>query len=117
LLEKLVFHKNIEDFFHLLHGTAFENTLLIDDTLHKNMFNPPFSAIFFDTFYKSHIDDNYLLKSVIPYLESLHSSRMRVYNFVELNPFGSIANVLLDDLQYAKLNVCCFAICDEFFLQ
>ncbi len=114
LFEKLVFHKNIEDFFHLFHGTTLENTLLVDDMPHKSMFNPPFSAIFFDTFYGSHVDGNYLLKNVFPYLESLHSSRMRVYKFVELNPFGSIANVLLDDVRYAKLNACCFK-CDEFF--
>jgi hypothetical protein len=68
LLEKLVFHKNIENFFCLFHGTALENTSLIDDTPHKNMLNPPFSAIFFDTFYGSHI----VGKSVFLYLESLH---------------------------------------------
>jgi hypothetical protein len=114
LLEKLVFHKNIEDFFRLFHGIALESTLLVDDMPHKSMFNLPFSPIFFDTIYGSHIDRNYLLKSVFPYLESLHSSRMQVYKFVELNPFGSIVNVLLDDIRYAKLNACCFVKCDEF---
>ncbi len=49
LLEKLdkpVFHKNLKDFFHLFPRTKFENILLVDDMRHKNMFNPPCSAIF-----------------------------------------------------------------------
>jgi hypothetical protein len=32
---------------------------------------------------------------------------MQVYTFVELNPLGSITNVLLDDPQYAKLIASC----------
>jgi hypothetical protein len=40
---------------------------------------------------------------------------MQVYKIFKLNPFGSIANVLPDDVWYAKLNACCFAKCDAFF--
>jgi len=72
--------------------------------LHKNMFNLPFSAIFFKIFYGSHNNGNYLFEIVLPYLESLHLSKMRVYKFVKLNPFGSTADVLPNDPQYAKLN-------------
>ncbi len=57
------------------------------------MFNIPCSAIFFETFYKFHIDDNYLFGIILPYLESLHSSKMQVYKFVELNHFSNIMNV------------------------
>jgi hypothetical protein len=46
-LEKLVFYKNLDNFFHMFLSTNYGNTLLVHDTPHKNMFNPPFSAISF----------------------------------------------------------------------
>ncbi len=110
---KLVFHKNL-DFFVQFPSMMFENTLLID-TLHKSLFNPCFNAIFFEMFYRLHNDTNYLLQIVLPYLESLHLSRMWVYKFVKLNPFGSITKVLLDDFRYAKFIALCFVECDETF--
>jgi hypothetical protein len=85
----------------------FENTLLINDMLHKSMFNPPCNAIFFETFYRFRTNGNYLLDTIFPYLESLHSFGMWVYKFVELNHFNSITNVPLGDPQYEKLNVGC----------
>ncbi len=81
--------------------------------LHKSMFNPPCMAIFFKTYYESPTDGNYLFNIVLPYLESLHLSKMQVYKFVELNPFGSITNVPPDDPQYEKLNAHCSMKCDE----
>jgi hypothetical protein len=96
-------------------NTTFENTLLVDDMLQKNMFNTPYSAIFFKTFYGSHIDSNYLFCIIFPHLELLHSSRMQVYKFVKLNPFNSIIDVPPNDPWYLKLNVCCSAKCDGTF--
>jgi len=119
LLEKLdkpIFHKNLKYFFHFFPSTTFENTLLVDDTHHNSMFNPPCNAIFFKTFYKSPIDGNYLFNIVLPYLELLHSFRMWVYKFVELNPFGNIMDVPLGDPHYEKLNAHCYAKCKEIFL-
>jgi hypothetical protein len=110
---KLVFHKNLEDLFHLFPSTTFENTLLVDDMPHKSTFNLRLCAIFFDTFYMFNFDSNYLLGTIFPYLESLHSSKMQVYKFIELNPFGSIIDVLLGDSQYQKLDAHCFPKCDE----
>jgi hypothetical protein len=75
-LNKLVFHKNLKHFFRLFSSTTFENTLLVDNMLHKNVFNPLYSAIFFKTFYRSHIDGNHLFDIVLLYLESLHFSGM-----------------------------------------
>ncbi len=96
-------------------NTTLENTLLVDDTPHKSMFNTPCSVIFFKTFYGSHIDSNYLFRTVFPYLESLRASGMWVYKFVELNPFSSIMDVPPNDPWYLKLNVYCSAKCDETF--
>jgi len=42
---KLVFHKNLFDFFVQFPSTMFKNTLLIDDMFNKSLFNLPFSAI------------------------------------------------------------------------
>jgi hypothetical protein len=113
--DKPIFHKNLFNVFVQLPGMMFENTLLIDDMPHKSLFNPPFNAIFFETFYKSHNDTNYLLQTVLPYLEYMHLSRMWVYKFVELNNFGSITNVLPNDPWCAELITLCFAECDETF--
>jgi hypothetical protein len=113
--DKSIFHKNLLDSFVQFHGTTFENTFLIDHTPHKCLFDRPFSAIFFETFYGSHNDVNYLLQTILPYLESLHFSKMRVYKFVKLNHFGGITNVLLDDPWYAKLITPCSAKCDDTF--
>jgi hypothetical protein len=101
-LDKLVFHKNLKHFFCLFPSITFEITLLVDNMLHKNMFNPLYSAIFFKTFYGSHINSNHLLDIVLLYLESLHFSGMQVYKFVELNPFGSITDVALGEPWYEK---------------
>jgi hypothetical protein len=114
-LDKLVFHKNLKDFFWFFLGTTFENTLLVDDMLHKSMFSPLYSVIFFKTFYRSHTNINNLLHIVLLYLELLHFSGMRIYKFLELNPFGSITDVALGDPRYEKLNACCSAKCNETF--
>jgi hypothetical protein len=44
----------------------YENTLFIDDTPYKSLYNLPFNAIFLKTFYGSQIDGDYLLKTVFP---------------------------------------------------
>jgi hypothetical protein len=85
----------------------FENTLLVDDMSHKNMFNPPCSVIFFKTFYRFHIDNNYLFYIVVSYLESLHSFRMWVYKFLELNLFDSITNMPPNDPRFEN---CVFVV-------
>jgi len=108
-LDKSIFHKNLFDLFVQFPSTMFENTFLIDNTLHKSLFNPPFSAIFFDTFYGSHNDGNYVLQTILPYLESSHFSKMRVYKFVKLNHFGGITYVLPNDPWYAKIY--CSVLC------
>jgi hypothetical protein len=76
----------------------FKNTLLVDDTPHKSMFNPPCSAIFFETFCGSPTDSNYLFDIIFLYLELLHLFKIWVYKFVELNPFDNTMDMPLDDL-------------------
>jgi hypothetical protein len=45
--EKPIFHKNLDDFFHMFLGTNYGKKYLVHHTPHKSMFNPPFSAISF----------------------------------------------------------------------
>jgi len=52
----------------------YENTLLVDDTPYKSLFNPPFNVIFPKMLYKTLTNGDYLLRIVLPYLETLHSS-------------------------------------------
>jgi hypothetical protein len=42
-LDKPILHKNLDNFFYMFLGTNYGNTLLVDDTPHKNMFNLLFS--------------------------------------------------------------------------
>ncbi len=45
--------------------------MLVDDTPYKSLFNEPFNAIFVETFQGFHIDSNYMLADLFPYLEVL----------------------------------------------
>jgi hypothetical protein len=113
--QKLILHKNPNTFFDVFLGTNYENTLLVDDTPYKNLFNPPFNAIFLEMFYESLIDNDYLFGIVFPYLEASHSSIMQVHKFVECNPFGRIRHVLPFDPWYEKLAESCFSKCNDIF--
>ncbi len=81
------------------------NTLFIDDTPYKSMFNRPSSAIFLD-FDDLRGDDHYLLRTIIPYLESLHLSRYGVFTYVQNNPFGRIKYINCDDPGQFKMVYC-----------
>jgi hypothetical protein len=61
------------------------------------MFNLPFSVIFFEIVYVSHTYGNYLFEIILIYLESFCLFGMRVYKYLELNPFGSITDMLIGD--------------------
>ncbi len=69
--------KNQMTFFGVFPSTKYENTLLVNDMPYKSLFNLPFNAIFLETFYKSQVDGDYLLKTVFLYLEALHSFGMQ----------------------------------------
>jgi hypothetical protein len=93
-LDKPIFHKNLDTLFSIYPYTHVGNTLLIDNTPYKNMFNGPYNAIFLDSFDNRCGEDHYLLGFILPYLENLHSFKYGVPTFVEHNPFGGL-NVLI----------------------
>ncbi len=89
-LAKVVYHRNLFDFFVKYLDIHLRNTLLLDETLHKTYMNPPFNLMFVESFRHK----NYLVGNVLPYLELLHYYGLSVSMFVEENPFGTIKNVL-----------------------
>ncbi len=82
--------------------THIGNTLFIDDTPYKIMFNRPYSAIFWD-FDDFRGEDHYLLKTIIPYLEFLHLFGYGVFTYVKHNPFGRIEYINCDDPKQFKM--------------
>jgi hypothetical protein len=92
-----IFHKNLDVFFFNFPNIHGGNTLVIDNMPHKSMFNGLYNAIFFELFDNIHGEDQYLLGSIIPYLENLHSSEYDIPTFVEHNPFGRIKYINLNN--------------------
>jgi hypothetical protein len=87
---KPIFHKKFDVFIFTFPYTHAGNTLFINNTPHKNMFNGPYNAIFLESFDSIHGEDQYLVGSILPYLENLHSYKYGVPTFVEHNSFGRI---------------------------
>jgi hypothetical protein len=77
-LEKSFLHKNFDVFFLKFPDTHVGNTLLIDDTPYKFIFNDSCSVIFLELFECEHSDGDYLLSTVLPYLVLFHSSGFNV---------------------------------------
>jgi len=70
-LKKPIFHKNLNVYFFNYLDTCARNTLLVDNTPYKSLFNEPLNVIFIETFKSFDIDDNYMLGVFFPYLEVL----------------------------------------------
>jgi hypothetical protein len=71
--EKPIFHKNLDVLFSKFPNTHVGNTLLVDDTPYKSIFNDSCSGIFLELFEGACSDGDYLFSIVLPYLVSLHS--------------------------------------------
>jgi len=96
--DKPIFHKSLDVLFFAYLYTHTRNTLLVDNTPYKNMFNGPYNAIFLDSFDGYCGEDHYLLGFVFPYLENLHSFGYGVPTFVEHIPLVGL-NVLIEIIQ------------------
>jgi len=102
--KKPIFHQNLVVFFSKYLDARVGNTLLVDNTLYKSLFDGPYNVNFVKTF-NNFIGNknNYLLGDVLPYLEALQSSRLNVRTFVENNPFSSIKHISRNDPKYKML--------------
>jgi hypothetical protein len=58
------------------------------------------NAIFVESYERVAKKDNYLMKTLLPYLEFLHYSGLNVPTFVELYPFGAIKSIKEDDVRF-----------------
>ncbi len=84
---KLRYHKNLSDFFLRYLNIHLGNTLLVDNTPYRTYLSPPFNAIFVEFYGYAPKEDNYLMRTLFPYLEFLHYFGFSVPTFVELYPF------------------------------
>jgi hypothetical protein len=88
--------------------------LLVDDTPYKSLFNGPFNAIYVKTFEKFGRDDNYLLGTILLYMEILHFLELSVPTFFHDNPFGrNIRHIRWNDPTYKTLFEGCTSSCDS----
>jgi len=101
--DKTIYHKNLSDFSPRYFNTHRGNTLLVDDMPYKTCMNPPFNAIFVKSYEDLPKKDNYLMKTLFPYLEFLHYFGLNVPTFVELCPFGAIKSFKEDDVRFWTL--------------
>jgi hypothetical protein len=62
---------------------------LVDDTPYKTCLNPPFNAIFVESYEYTPKENNYLMKTFFPYLKFFHNFGFSVPTFVELYPSGA----------------------------
>jgi hypothetical protein len=82
--DKLIYHKNLSDFFPWYPNTHLGNTSLVDDAPYRTYMNLHFNAIFVESYEYTPKEDNYLVKTIFPYLKFLHNFRLSVPTFVEL---------------------------------
>jgi hypothetical protein len=64
--------------------------MLVDDTPYRFCLNPPFNAIFVESYEYVLKEDNYLMNFFFLYLNFFHYSWFSVPMIVELNPFGAL---------------------------
>lgn len=88
------------------------NTLLVDNTRYKSLFNGPFNAIFVKTFENSIRNiNNCLLGVVLHFLEVLQSSKLSAPTFIKDDLFNS-KHISWNDHKYKTLFEDCVSNCD-----
>jgi hypothetical protein len=103
-LKKPIFHNNLVDIFSIYLGICLGNILILDDNLSQACTKPPFNAtIFFKTIHNVAYENNYLLKTIFPYLENMYRCQFSTSIFIKLKPFGDIKSMNIHDLLYKKL--------------
>ncbi len=80
---------------------------------YRTCLNPPFNAIFIESNEYVPKEDIYLMKTLFPYLKFLHNPKFSVPTFMEFYPFGTIRNIMEDDVRFwtmfKKCTMACFA--------
>jgi hypothetical protein len=98
-LTKTDYHKNLYDFFPRYFSIHLRNILLVDDTPYKTYQNPPFNAIFIESYKEMPKEHNHFLRIIFLYLELFYYSWLHITTFVEDYPFGAIKNFKENDVK------------------
>jgi len=109
--DKLIYHKNLSNFFPRYLNIHIGNTLLVDDTPYKTCLNPPYNAIFVEYYEYAPKKIKNLMKTFLPYLKFFHYFGFCVPTFVELYPFGAIKSIKEDDVKFQTLFEKCTMAC------
>jgi hypothetical protein len=77
------------------------NTLLVvNDKPYKTCLNLSFNAIFVESYEYAPKENNYLMKTLLSYLEFLHFFGLSVSTFVELYIFDAITSTKEDNVKF-----------------
>lgn len=98
--DELIYHKNLSHFFPGYLHIHLGNTLLVKDMPYKTYLKPSFNAIFVKSYEHVPKEDNYLVKTIFPYLKFFHNFRLSVSTFVEFYPFSTIRSIKDDDVGF-----------------
>jgi hypothetical protein len=109
--DQLIYHKNHFDFFLRYPNIHVDNTLLVNNTPYRTCLNLPSNAIFVESYEYAPKKDNYLMKTLFPYLKFFHYFGLSVPTFVELYPFGAIRSIKEDDVRFWTLFEKCTMAC------
>ncbi len=101
--DKLIYHNNISNFFPRYLDTHLGNTLLVNDTPYRTYMNPPSNAIFVESYEYMPKEDNYVMKTLLPYLKIPSLLWLIVPTFVELYSFGAIRSIKDNDVRFQML--------------
>ncbi len=112
--DKIVYHRNLFEYFLKDLYIHLGNTLLVNDALYK-CYQNPLNIIFVESYEKQKNFKNLLVRIIIPYLELFHYSKFNLPIFVEDNPFGTIRNTVEDDVKYKTLFEKCIDKCNVSF--
>jgi hypothetical protein len=64
--DKLIYHRNVSDFFPRYFNIHLANTLLVNDMPYITYLNLPFNAIFVESYEYAPKEVNYLMKTLFP---------------------------------------------------
>jgi hypothetical protein len=109
--DKLIYLKNLFYFFLRYFNTHLGNTLLVDYTPYRTCLNPPPNAIFVESYEYTPKEDNYLMKTHLPYLKLFHYFGLNVPTFLEFYPFSAIRSIKETNVRFRTLFEKCTMVC------
>ncbi len=113
--DKVIYHKNLFDFFPRYLNIHLGNTLLVDDMPYRTCLNPPSNAIFVESYKDLPKENNYFTKTFLLYLKSFHYFGFIVCTFVKLYLFHTIRSFKEYNVRFRTLFEKCTMACPAIF--